>query len=362
MTDTDHNWMQQALALAARGEGCVEPNPMVGAVVLAADGTCVGQGWHQAFGGPHAEVFALREAEERARGGTLYVTLEPCCHHGKTPPCTDAVLRSGVRRVVVAMADPFPKVAGGGIAILRDAGIEVVLGVGEAEARALNAPYLMLVTHGRPWVHAKWAMSLDGKIATRTGASQWISSPESRERVHALRGRMDGILVGRGTVWADDPRLTARPAGPRTATRIVVARSGILPTSCHLTATAREVPVLVFVQDTHAAQLSAWQDAGCEVIPLADLSVANILAELGRRRMTHLLVEGGGGMLGAFADARMIDEVHAFLAPRVIGGEHAAGPVAGEGFAQLAEALTLENPTWTPSGPDLYCHGRVRRS
>src|SRR5436309_2908852 len=240
---TDFDGMHRALELAERGRGFVEPNPLVGAV-LVRDGQVVGEGWHQRYGQAHAEVNALSAAGEAARGATLYVTLEPCCHHGKTPPCTDAVLKAGVARVVVAMADPFPKVSGGGLAILRAAGVEVHVGLCEPEARELNAPYLKLLRTGRPWVHAKWAMTLDGKIATRTGDSKWISGEESRRRVHELRGRMDAILVGRGTVVADDPLLTARPAGPRVAARVVVSASGELPERCQLRATAREVPVI----------------------------------------------------------------------------------------------------------------------
>ncbi len=210
-------WMRHALALAARGRGFVEPNPMVGAVVLDSAGKLVGEGWHQKFGGPHAEIHALEAAGEKARGGTLVVTLEPCCHHGKTPPCTDAILKAGIRRVVAAMTDPFPKVAGGGLKLLRDAGLEVHIGLCEPEAKRLNEPYLKLLRTGRPWVHAKWAMTLDGKIATRTGDSKWISGEESRRRVHELRGKVDAIIVGRGTVIADDPLLTARPARPARA-------------------------------------------------------------------------------------------------------------------------------------------------
>ncbi|MFM8271011.1 MAG: bifunctional diaminohydroxyphosphoribosylaminopyrimidine deaminase/5-amino-6-(5-phosphoribosylamino)uracil reductase RibD, partial [Gemmata sp.] len=205
--------MRHALALAERGRGFVEPNPMVGAVVLGSGGELVGEGWHQRFGGPHAEVVALREAGDRARGGTLVATLEPCCHHGKTPPCTDAVLRAGVARAVVAMADPFPKVAGGGLALLRAAGVEVSVGLCEPGALALNAPYLKLLRTGRPWVHAKWAMTLDGKLATRTGDSKWVSGEESRRTVHELRGRADAVLVGRGTVAVDEPLLPARSKG-----------------------------------------------------------------------------------------------------------------------------------------------------
>src|SRR5688500_7305813 len=217
----DRAHMRRALALARRGWGRTAPNPMVGAVVVR-DGVVVGEGWHAEFGGDHAEVMALREAGERARGATLYVTLEPCCHHGKTPPCTKAVIAARVGRVVCAMADPFPRVAGDGIAELRSTGIAVAIGVCEAEARVLNAPYLTLLGKGRPWVIAKWAMSLDGRIATRTGDSKWISGEASRRLVHELRGRVDAVMVGSGTALADDPLLTARPPGPRTAARVVL--------------------------------------------------------------------------------------------------------------------------------------------
>ena len=244
--DDLERWMRQALALAARGRGSVEPNPMVGAVVLDSAGNPVGEGWHQKYGGPHAEVHALASAGEKARGGTLVVTLEPCCHHGKTPPCTDVILKAGVRRVVAAMADPFPQVAGGGLKILREAGLEVRVGLCEAEVMRLNAAYRKLIRTGRPWVHAKWAMTLDGIIATRTGDSRWISGEESRRRVHDLRGQVDAIIVGRGTVVADDPLLTARPPGPRVATRVVASASGELPEQCQLRATARESPVIVY--------------------------------------------------------------------------------------------------------------------
>src|SRR5438270_8461490 len=243
MTEAD-KWMARALDLAERGRGHVEPNPLVGAVVVR-DGRVVGEGWHQRYGGPHAEVHALAAAGEAARGATLYVTLDPCCHHGKTPPCTDAVLRAGIRRVVAAMSDPFPQVAGRGAVLLRAAGLIVECGLGEAEARRLNAPYLKLLATGRPYVHAKWAMSLDGKIATSTGDSQWISSDESRRRVHALRGRMDAIIIGSGTARNDDPLLTVRPPGPRTPTRIVLSSSGSLSPTSRLLTTLPEAPVCV---------------------------------------------------------------------------------------------------------------------
>jgi diaminohydroxyphosphoribosylaminopyrimidine deaminase/5-amino-6-(5-phosphoribosylamino)uracil reductase len=361
MTTEDYSWMQRALALAERGRGHVEPNPLVGAVVLR-DGMVGGEGWYQRYGGPHAEVHALEAAGDAARGATLYVTLEPCCHHGKTPPCTDAVLRAGIARVVAAMEDPFPQVAGKGAAILRAAGVEVDLGVCEAEARRLNAPYLTLLEKGRPYVHAKWAMTLDGKIATRAGDSKWISNKASRRFVHELRGRMDAILVGIGTALADDPQLTARPAGPRTATRIVLdSRCRLPPTSC-LARTARDVPTLVATTAAAPGEAAAeLQRQGCEVLrlPAADgkSDVAALLAELGRRRFTNVLVEGGGGVFGSLLDAGALDEVHVFVAPLLVGGADAPTPIGGRGVARLADALRLAEWHVEMVADDVYLHG-----
>src|SRR6516165_11597427 len=241
---TDADFMARALELAERGRGYVEPNPLVGAVVVR-DGKIIGEGWHQHYGEAHAEVYALAAAGEPAQGATLYVSLEPCCHHGKTPPCTDAVLRAGIRRVVAAMPDPFPAVAGKGAEQLRQAGVPVEFGVGETEARRLNAPYLKLLATGWPWVHAKWAMSLDGKIATRSGDSRWISNETSRRRVHELRGRMDAIIAGIGTVLADNPQLTARPPGPRTPARIVLDSQGRIPDDAIVVQSARITPTII---------------------------------------------------------------------------------------------------------------------
>src|SRR5437764_9316124 len=237
MTDADESWMRRALELAERGRGSVEPNPLVGCVVVR-DGVVVGEGWHQRYGEAHAEVHALSAAGEKASGATLYVTLEPCCHHGKTPPCTDAILRAGITRVVAAMADPFPLVAGRGAELLRQAGVTVEIGLEEAEARRLNAPYLTLLGKGRPYVHAKWAMTLDGKIATAAGDSKWVSGEASRRLVHELRGRMDAIIVGAGTVRADDPLLTVRPPGPRTPSQVELSTTWRLLVGCHYIKTA----------------------------------------------------------------------------------------------------------------------------
>jgi diaminohydroxyphosphoribosylaminopyrimidine deaminase/5-amino-6-(5-phosphoribosylamino)uracil reductase len=361
MLTDDEFWMRRALALAERGRGYVEPNPLVGAVVVQ-EGKCVGEGWHQRFGEAHAEVNALAAAGEAANGATLYVTLEPCCHHGKTPPCTDAILRAGVQRVVAAVLDPFPQVAGKGIAILRTAGIAAEVGECEDAARLLNAPYLKLVTTGRPYVHAKWAMTLDGKLATRTGDSKWISSEKSRRRVHELRGRMDGILVGIGTVLADDPLLTARPPGPRTATRIILdTHARTLPTS-QLAQTAREVPTLIGTAQLTTAE-ETLRELGCEILSLPSqnglLSVAALLAELGRRRMTNLLVEGGSAVLGAFFDTPAIDELHVFISPRLAGGADAKTPVGGHGIERITDSLRLANCALEVLDGDMYFHARL---
>jgi diaminohydroxyphosphoribosylaminopyrimidine deaminase/5-amino-6-(5-phosphoribosylamino)uracil reductase len=334
--------------------------------VIAQGAEIIGEGFHRRFGQAHAEVEALRMAGDRARGATLYVTLEPCCHQGKTPPCTRAVIASGVRRVVVAMQDPFPEVQGRGIAVLREAGLTVDAGLLESESRSLNAPYLKLIETGRPWIMAKWAMTLDGKIATRCGESRWISNPQSREIVHALRGRVDAVMVGRGTATRDDPLLTARPPGPRTALRIVLDTQGSLDAKSQLVGTARQSPVLVAVgRESSAADRARLIDAGCEVFVCLGASHAErldaLLDELGRRRLTNVLVEGGGRLLGGLFDRDAIDEVHVFLAPKLIGGSEAPSPIAGAGIAEMSAALRLETPRTRTVGDDLYITARCCR-
>lgn len=361
MTDDPH-FMLRALELATRGEGSVEPNPMVGAVLVQGD-QVVGEGWHQEFGGPHAEAMALEAAGDDARGATLYVTLEPCCHTGKTPPCADALIAAGVARVVVATGDPFPQVDGGGIAKLKAAGIECEVGDCQAEAKELLAPYLKLTSTGRPWVIAKWAMTLDGKIATHTGSSKWISGTESREVVQQLRGRVDAIVVGGGTAQADDPLLTARPAGPRLATRVVL---GDVHPESKLGTTIDDAPLLVVLrQPPEEGQYEWLEQAGGELLVLqADnrqQQISSLLDELGRRKMTNLLVEGGGQLLGAFFDAGAVDEVRAFIAPKLVGGEQALSPIAGDGIERMPDALELDNTQIEVVGTDVYVRGRINR-
>jgi diaminohydroxyphosphoribosylaminopyrimidine deaminase / 5-amino-6-(5-phosphoribosylamino)uracil reductase len=356
MSDFDVHCMKRALELAEAGRGHVEPNPLVGAIV-ARDGRVVGEGYHEHYGEAHAEVNALTAAGDSARGATLYVTLEPCCHHGKTPPCTDAVLRAGIVRVVAALQDPFPQVAGKGAELLRAAGVAVEFGPCEAEARRQNAPYLKLLATGRPYVHAKWAMTLDGKIATRTGDSKWISNEASRRWVHQLRGRMDAVIVGVGTVLADDPQLTARPPGPRTPARVVLDSHVRTPPGAHVVRTARETPTWIVTAGSRPQELV---DAGCEVVALPAEGrpwVGALLDEMGRRRMTNVLVEGGSAVLGSFLDARAIEEVHVFIAPRLAGGEDALTPVAGQGVGRIAEALALSDWRVELVEGDVVIHG-----
>jgi diaminohydroxyphosphoribosylaminopyrimidine deaminase/5-amino-6-(5-phosphoribosylamino)uracil reductase len=366
LDDRDALWMARALELAERGRGAVEPNPLVGAVVVR-DAKVVGEGWHEGFGQAHAEVNALLAAGEATRGATLYVTLEPCCHYGKTPPCTEAVLRAGIRRVVAAMRDPFPQVAGRGCQVLREAGLDVIVGLAEVEARRLNAPYLKLLNTGRPYVHAKWAMSLDGKIATRTGDSKWISSETSRKRVHALRGRMDAIVVGIGTALADDPMLTARPPGPRRPVRIVLDGEARLPAQARLVQTATTEPTLIVTAvECPESRVRSLQALGCEVLSLPSVggrpNLAGLLDELGRRRMTNVLVEGGSEVLGSFLDAGAIDEVHVDVAPILIGGRQGKTAVGGIGVDRVADALRLAEWKVERAEDDYYLHGWIRNA
>ena len=358
--DRDEFWMRRALAEAERGRGAVEPNPMVGAVVVR-DGRIGALGHHERFGGPHAEIHALRRAGETARGSTLYVTMEPCCHHGKTPPCADAVIAAGVVRVVAAMTDPFPRVDGGGIRRLIDAGVNVSVGGLRDEARRLNAPYLKKLTLGRPFVVAKWAMTLDGRIATAGGDSRWISGERSRRKVHELRGRMDAVVVGIGTALADDPMLTARPPGPRTPARIVLDPAARLPLGSNLARTAREVRTIVAANNrADPLRVDALERLGVEVARFDEaglVPIGPLLDELGRRGMTNVLLEGGGKVLGAFFDAGEVDAAEVFVAPIVEGGPPRHVPGDGMGVAAMGLARRLARHEVAVLDGDVWLRG-----
>lgn len=338
--------MRIALQLAVRGQGHVEPNPMVGCL-LVHDDQVIGQGYHASFGGPHAEIAALKSLPhlEDARGATAYVTLEPCCHQGKTPPCTKALLEAGIRRVVAATEDPNPSVAGGGLRQLRDAGIETTIGVLQQQADRIMAPYLKWTRQRLPYVIAKWAMTIDGKIATASGQSQWITCEQSRRQVHLLRGRVDAIVVGMGTVRADDPLLTARPAGPRVAKRVVFCRASLPQLDSRLIQSAGEAPiVLVTSPALTESNLQPFRDHGVEIIASADAEtmVTDALRQLAADNVTNVLIEGGGKLLASFAQSGQIDECHVYLGPKVFGGDTAPGPIGGQGVLSMDEAIHFD--------------------
>ncbi len=357
--DFDRRWMRRALELAARGRLGTSPNPMVGAVVLDAGGNLAGEGWHRRFGGAHAEVEALSAAGERTRGGTLYVTLEPCNHHGKTPPCTEAILAAGIRRVVIAMPDPNPPASGGGER-LASAGLEVVWDVERAAAERLNRRWLTWARRGRPWVTLKAATSLDGRVATRSGESKWITGEEARRRGHELREEHDAILVGVGTVLADDPRLTRRlglnPL-PRFF-RVVLDSRLRTPPGSRLLAERPEEVLLVHVPGAPKERRRELSAAGARLLEVpADAEgrcdVAEALAALARLPVASLLVEGGAEVLGSFVHRRLCDEAVFFVAPLLIGGRGVPCAVGGPGVTHITEALRLEVESVTAVGGDL---------
>lgn len=359
--------MRRALALSVRGQGRVEPNPMVGCV-LVRRGCVIGEGHHRYYGGNHAEVEAMRNCTASPEGATAYVTLEPCCHYGKTGPCTEVLLEARVRRVVAAMTDPFSEVAGKGFARLQRNGVRVDVGLCGDEARRLNAPYLKMRRCGQPWVILKWAQSLDGRIATRTGDSRWISGPQSRALVHEIRGRMDAILVGIGTVLADNPLLTCRSGLlHRVACRVVADSHLRTPPDSQLVRTAGHAPVLIMTRDAavreNSRQAARLRDRGVDVVSLpakgGHLDLKAALLELGRRGMMNVLVEGGGELTGALLDAHLADEVMIFLAPKLIGGRTAVGAVGGQGIPSMARAIGLDGLEYQRIGEDGLYRGRL---
>ena len=335
--DEDIKYMRMALALAERGRGHVGPNPMVGAVIVR-DGRVLAQGWHHVCGSLHAERDALASCSESVGGATMYVTLEPCCHHGKQPPCTDAIIAAGISRVVMAMTDPNPLVAGHGAAILREHGIEVTSGVLEAEARHLNRIFIKYITTRSPWVVLKWAMTLDGRIAAVSGDSKWVSGEQSRRLVHELRGRYMGIVAGKGTVLADDPMLNCRLNGMRQPVRVIVDSKASMPPDCQLARTARE-----------------YRTVSCCADGMVDIE--DMLGQLGAMGLDSVLVEGGGELNWSLVRAGLVDEFYVFVAPKIVGGRAAKGPVGGSGFGTMAAACGLRVDSVEMVGEDILIHG-----
>ncbi len=358
MTD----FMQRALELAREALGTTSPNPTVGAVIVR-DGEIVGEGFTQPPPGDHAEIAALKEAEERARGATLYVTLEPCPHVGRTPPCADAIIEAGITEVHYAMADPDPLVDGRGHRKLEEGGIAVHVGEGEAEARRVNEAYIKHRAKGIPFVIAKFAASLDGRIAAGSGDSRWVSGPQTRDWAHDLRTKVDAVLVGSSTVVIDDPLLTARPddqEAERQPLRVVVDSRGRTPPMAHiLTGPARTL--VATVDGAPEAWRASLRAAGAEVVAFPGIEgrvdLLALLRELAGRDILSLLVEGGGVILGGFFDRGLVDKVHAVIAPMIIGAEDAPAAVAGRGAYRMADALRLRDITVDRLGDDLLVTG-----
>ena len=365
---TDLAPLARAIELAERGRGTVSPNPLVGAVVTKG-GRVIGEGWHTAHGEPHAEREALAACSEDPRGGTLYVSLEPCCHHGLTPPCTDAIVAAGIARVVVASDDPTEKAAGRGLGILRDEGVDVVVADGETamRARLLNQPFRKHARTGRPWVLFKSAMTLDGKVATRTGDSKWISSESSRALAHKWRAELDAVVVGIGTALADDPQLTSRiDTVARQPTRVVFDSEARLPLDSALIRGTHDGLRLVVVTSRAAprAATDALEAAGAEIVVATGENeparVRNALNQLGAMGLTSLLLEGGPHLAGAFLDAGEVDEIRLFLAPVVLGGGGARDPLEGEGVERISEAMRALSLTCRRVGEDILVAARMR--
>ncbi len=367
MSDLDKKFMRAALRLAARGKGTTSPNPRVGAVVVKG-GIVVGRGWHRQPGEPHAEVIALGGAGERVAGSTLYVTLEPCSTTGRTPPCTDRILSSGVRRVVIGATDPWPAHRGRGLRLLRRRGIEVACGVLEAEAEKLNEGFSKFIATGLPFVTVKAAMSLDGKMATSTGESKWISSEVSRRHAHRMRNETDAILVGIGTVRRDDPSLTVRGnfAEIHTPWKVIVNSKASIGLQCKLLSgsSARKTIVAV-ASNAPKSRLEAIASTGAEILVCGEkqgkVSLRDLMRRLAKRGILYVLIEGGSQVITSALEAGVVDKVAFFYAPKIIGGENTPSVVGGRGVKRLKDALRVTDVSTQRFGTDVLIEGYVAR-
>jgi diaminohydroxyphosphoribosylaminopyrimidine deaminase/5-amino-6-(5-phosphoribosylamino)uracil reductase len=360
-TEMDRRLMSRALELAAEGAGQVSPGPLVGCVIAGPDGELIGEGFYVYQNLKHAETYALEQAGARAKDATAYVSLEPHAHHGRTPPCTDALINAGIRRVVVPTEDPNPKVAGKGFEHLRSAGVDVCVGLLNREAEQLNEKYFHFMRTGRPFVHLKLAASLDGKIATRRGDSRWITGAESRARVHELRHDYDAILIGAGTALADDPLLTDRSGKKRRRplVRVVLDESLKVSSESQLASSANESPVLIFSGSGTAERADELESRAVEIVrdSANGRNLVAILEELGKRSLQSLLVEGGATVAGKFLDAGLVNKVSFFIAPLIIGGREAPSAIGGQGAETLSEAFNLGRIEITQRGRDIEITG-----
>lgn len=357
--------MSRALDLAEKGAGYTNPNPLVGAVIVK-DGRIIGEGYHKVYGGHHAEVNAINNATEDIKGTTMYVTLEPCSHYGKTPPCAKAIVESGIKKVVIGLKDPNPLVAGRGIKILEDSGVEVMVGILEDEGRKLNEIFLKYITTELPFCIMKTAMTLDGKIATSTGDSKWITEEISRKYVHELRHRVAGIMVGIGTVLADDPMLTTRldDKASKDPTRIIIDSSGRIPLEAKvLNLKSDAKTIIATTEKAEKAKIRALEKKGAEVIitPIKDngVDLSFLMKAIGEKKIDSILLEGGSNINYSALEEGIVDKVNAFISPKIIGGDTAKTPVGGDGKKYMKDAMSLQNIEVHNFGNDIMIEGYV---
>lgn len=356
-------YMRSALDLAKKGMGHTSPNPMVGCVVVKGD-HIVTEGYHERYGSFHAERSALTKCGDDLSGAQMYVTLEPCCHHGKTPPCTDIIIERGIGKVYIGSMDPNPKVAGKGAQILREHGIEVETGLLEKECLALNEIFFHYITTGMPYVAMKYAMTLDGKIAAYTGDSKWVTGEEARHHVHELRKQYSAIMVGIGTVLADDPMLNCRIGKGVDPLRVVCDSSLRIPLDCQIVKTAKDIPTIVCYANAGGQEekLAALQEAGVELFKSSKedkVDVTAVMKELGSRKIDSVIVEGGGTLHGTVLKSGLVNKIYCYIAPKLIGGRNARTPVEGDGFALMKEALAVGDMEIVKFGKDICISGYV---
>lgn len=359
---TDIEYMRQALELALKGTGWVNPNPLVGAVIVK-EGRVIGSGYHKGYGELHAERDALRNCTESPEGADIYVTLEPCCHYGKTPPCTDAIIESGIRKVFIGSDDPNPKVAGKGIGILRNHGIEVQTGVLQTECYEINQVFFHYIKNCRPYVIMKYAMTMDGKIATCSGKSKWITGEAARHRVHQDRHRYMGIMVGVGTVLADDPSLDCRLPQSKNPVRIICDTHLRTPLTAKVVQTSKQQQTILATCCCDLQKQQPYLDAGCEVVVLPQkeehIDLPELMNRLGQKGLDSILLEGGSTLNWAAMQSGIVNQVQTYLAPKLFGGADAKSPVGGMGVAAPDEAFCLSPPQITVLGPDILLESRV---
>lgn len=358
----DQDYMKQALLLAEQGRGTVSPNPMVGAVIVK-EGQIIGQGYHEKYGSLHAERSALASCQEDPSGAVMYITLEPCCHYGKQPPCTDAILSAGIRRVVIGSGDPNPLVAGKGIDILKTHGIEVTEHVLEEDCTRLNRIFFHYIRTGRPYVVMKYAMTMDGKIAAATGASRWITGETARAHVQEQRSFLSAIMIGSGTLLADDPLLTCRLEGKRSPVRIICDSRLRTPLSCRIVQTAKEVPTILATCCKDENRMAPYRDAGCQILTVTEsdghLDLNALMKMLGEKGIDSILLEGGQTLNWAALKSGIVQKVQAYIAPKLLGGETAKTPVGGDGFPSPDLGIHLRDSRILPLGEDFLIESEV---